>query len=214
MCSSDLHGDTPMRLDGEFADWSEGALHRASPWVAVAAQWNQQGLWLAFKVKDTTPRNYQEGEGLAIWKSDCIELYFNPDIERGIDAGTRDAKFVSHYVPGDFQVIAAVRGGGTSGDAVQVSGKPVGGTGRQNPKDPQAIRMVSRRNAGGYTAEILIPWSRFPKSFAPRAGNLTGFSFSVRDVDLHHRLTKRFFWAGNDDNYFNTAGLGVLVLKP
>ncbi len=78
---------------------------------------------------------------------------------------------------------------------------------------PHTIHIQSSRNARGYRVVILIPWKDFPPTFKPRTGNFLGFGMSVRDMSAHYRQLRCVIWAGDNNDYRYTTGLGVLVLK-
>ena len=192
-----------VKLDGNVQEWNPASFRPLEPWVSAAIQWDNRGLWVAAKVQDATPRNFQEAAGKEAWQSDSLELFFNPAIE--------DSYKDRRIGPGDCQVICSVRGGGDSKDAVDAQGGPAG---INKTLDKASIKMVSQRDADGYAIEIFVPWSNFPGSFMPAPGSFLGFDLSVRDVDRDFLNVKRVIWAGDNDDYQFTDKFGVLVLAP
>ncbi len=196
------------RWRGQLVGWKRLPFHRLSNWAKAAIVWNRSGLYIAAQVRDNTPRGFNPASGQADWQCDSLELYFNPTVNNQFTQ--------RRYGPADFQVICSVRGGPGTRDWVHVAwrGRAASGPGFGNPwVRPDSIRLDSVRTARGYRARILVPWKNFPPAFQPRAGNFLGFSLSVRDVARNYRQLRRVIWAGGNNDYRFTTGLGILVLQ-
>ena len=178
---------------------------KISDWVSAATIWDTSGVYFALRCKDTTPQ--QHVPKATPWRSDSVELYFNPSIEHSFQDG--------NFYPGDSQVICPVPGLQDSSSSVATAyrGQPPGSELNKSPRMvPETIKMATKRFDGGYTMEIFIPWKNFPESFSAKPGNFLGFSMAIRDMDDNGTQQHRVIWAGDETDYRDTSGYGVLLL--
>ena len=197
--------NSPLKVDGNLSKWDPSILQPVCDWVSGAGAWNSDGLYFAFRVHDTTPQ--QTVSKTEPWRSDSIELYFNPSIEHSFHNGD--------FYPGDAQIICPMPGLRDSSSTVSTTyrGQPPGSDLNKSPRMvPQTIQLATRRIDGGYTMEIFVPWKNFPESFTPGVGNFMGFSMAVRDVDATGLEQRRFIWSGDDTDFRDTSGYGLLLL--
>jgi len=63
---------------------------------------------------------------------------------------------------------------------------------------------------GGYSFEMKVPWATF--NVTPETGDSIGFDIGNNDDDTGAGRTGILMWAGNNDNWQNTAAYGQLTL--
>ena len=195
----------PVIVDGDISDWDPSKFRQIASWVSAATAWDSQGIYFAIRCQDTTPQ--QHVPKATPWRSDSVELYFNPSVEHSFEDGD--------FYPGDAQIICPVPGLQDSSSDVATSyrGQPPESELNKSPRMiARTIKMATKRFDGGYTMEIFVPWKNFPENFTPSVGNFMGFSIAVRDVDENGLELHRVIWAGDDADYRNTTGYGLLLL--
>jgi hypothetical protein len=199
----------PVKIDGDLSEWDASKFRRVSDQASAASVWDASGVYFALRCQDSTPQ--QHVPTATPWRSDSVELYFNPSIEQSLAHSSQDGNFF----PGDAQVICPVPGMKDSSSTVSTAfrGQPPGSDLNKSPRMvPETIRMATKRFEGGYTMEIFVPWKNFPEGFAAKAGNFMGFSLAVRDVNENGIEQHRVIWAGDDADYKDTSGYGLLLL--
>ena len=198
---------TPVTLDGDLSKWDPSQYRQLSNWARAASRWDDNGVYFALRCQDNTPQ--QHVSIASPWKSDSVELYFNPSVDHSFEDGS--------FYPGDAQVTCPVPGLQDSSTNVSTAyhGQPPGSDLNKSPRMvPENVRMATKRFDGGYTMEIFVPWKNFPEGFAAHSGNFLGFSIAVRDVDSNGGELRRIIWAGDDGDYKDTSGYGSLLLVP
>jgi hypothetical protein len=199
------HLAKPVPIDGDLSEWDPSSFRAIADWVKAAGAWDSRGVYFAIRCQDKTPQLHVPTA--TPWRSDSVELYFNPSIQHSFQDG--------EFYPGDAQVICPVPGLQDSLSPVFTAyrGQPPGSDLNKSPRmRPEYIVMAAKRSDGGYTMEIFVPWKNFPENFAPRAGNFMGFSIAARDVDKNGVELHRVLWAGDDTDYRDTSGYGLLLL--
>lgn len=168
-------------VDGVLDEWSSaaGVPVRSRSYITIRAKgrawnghsdagaefycaWSEKGLCVAAVVADDEVIN--DLQGANIWQKDCVEVF--------VDARS-DASFMkSPYSKSAYQILVRP----------PVSGQPAAAV--TNPRDGNiaGIEVAGVRNAGGYTIEMLIPWSAAP-NFTPAPGARIGLQFSLDDYD-------------------------------
>ncbi len=168
-------------LDGNLAEWAAAAAVpvRFAAWIAhcdsrhawngpadcgmdVFCAWHEAGLCVAGSVTDDDVRNDRSGD--ALYEQDCVEVF--------ADGRTGDAFMKPPYGPGAYHLFIRPPLNGT--DLVAVVRSDLGSI--------EDLKAAGRRNAGGWTFELLIPWSAFP-GVEPRAGGRLGLQFGLDDYD-------------------------------
>jgi hypothetical protein len=177
---SAIRRDTPPNLDGNQDDWPaelpytiDQIVFGAASWVGATDQsgsfnvmWDADNLYLYVVVADDV--HAQSDSGQTLYRGDSLELQLDADLA------------------GDFSEASL------NGDDYQIGFSP--GATRENPEvyfwnpvgrrgSPTGIDLGTRANgaAGGYIAEIAIPWSLF--GVTPAAGSRFGFALNSSDND-------------------------------
>jgi hypothetical protein len=202
---SSTRATKPVKVDGDLSKWDASQFHQLGTWASAASAWDDSGVYFAVRCHDNTPQ--QHVPVAAPWKSDSVELYFNPSVEHSFEGGT--------FYPGDAQVTCPVPGLQDSSTSVSTAylGQPPGSDlNKSLHMVPENVRMATKRFDGRYTMEIFVPWKNFPEGFAPQSGNFLGFSMALRDVDANGVEQSRVIWAGDDSDYKDTSRYGSLLL--
>lgn len=170
-----------VTLDGDLTEWNAAASvplrsathisHCRPPhkWngpadcsMEVLCGWTREGLCLAAFVADDDVRNNSpETEPYA---QDCVELY--------IDGRTGPSFMKPPYSKGAYQMFLRPPVGG---QPVRLSFNSMYGA-------IDGARAVGKLVRGGWTVEVLLPWSAFP-TFNPAAGAAIGLQFGLDDYD-------------------------------
>jgi hypothetical protein len=170
-----------IKTDGDLAEWNVAAavpLRFASylairkpthTWngpadcgMEVLCGWNDEGLCLAGFVADDEVQNDTAPENL--WQKDCLELFLD---------GRTGGKFMTPpYTRGSYQMYVRPPVGGK---AAELCVNPLHGA-------VEGARVGGKLVAGGWTFELVLPWSAFPE-FSPRAGAHFGLQFGLDDYD-------------------------------
>ena len=172
--------DTPPTLDAQPDDWPadlpyviDQNVFGATTWLGPADQsgrfnvmWDAAGLY--FYVVITDDAHVQADTGQTLYRGDSLELQFDADLA------------------GDFGEASL------NGDDYQIGFSP--GASRESPEhyfwnpiarrgEPTGISIATRPEggAGGYIAEISIPWALF--GVTPTAGSRFGFALNSSDND-------------------------------
>jgi hypothetical protein len=200
----------PIVVDGALADWpATGWMPITSPVEGndryAGAQdasalfnliWSQQGLMLAVRATDDVWRPGPIGTDL--WQGDALELHLD----------TRLAEDYSDPVANrdDFQIGIAPTGNGSALQLYRWLPLEIEG--------PQPAAGQAIAGNGGYTLEVLLPWSLFLLD-PPQAGASFGFNLSMSDNDSNTQSQESVISASPARTTFDNPGeWGTLVLLP
>jgi hypothetical protein len=170
-----------VTADGDLGEWSAAAAvplrfasyiaHRkpSHTWngpmdcgMEVFCGWNEEGLCLAGFVADDDVQNDAAPENS--FQRDCLELY--------VDGRIGAALMKPPYTKGAYQLyVRPPVGGKTSELFIHPAHGAIAGA-----------RVAGKLVAGGWTFEVVLPWSAFP-GFTPRAGSNLGLQFGLDDYD-------------------------------
>jgi len=118
-----------------------------------------------------------------VWNNDCIEVFLNPTNKKaGAYSGYDKQLFIGFTLNSDSMY----------------------------PNSGAAYQTAWKDFAGGYVAEIAIPWSSL--GLSPAAGLEVGFDLANDDKDITENRENVIVWAGTQDNYRDTSRFGTLVL--
>jgi hypothetical protein len=163
--------DSPRYLQPAVAKMPESHLWTGTDDLAVALTlaWNEQGLYLAARVRDDVQLQRQSGQFL--WMDDCLQFA----IDAANDALPPATTGRTGYDANDFNAGMALT---TAGPAFQVwveKGSPKTAGGRDYP-------VAIRREGTETCYETLIPWATLPP-LQPKPGRAFGFSLLAFDSD-------------------------------
>ena len=169
-----------IKLDGDLEEWTGAAAVplRFASYIARCVTnhiwngpadasmvafcgWNDEGLCLAGLVSDDDVRNNRPPKDPHCFEQDCLEIFFD---------GRTWNLMTAPY---------------TSGASHMLLRPPVGGKGsvmQFHAGGPGNIRLAGKLVPGGWTFEILVPWSDFPL-FDPAPGAHVGLQFAMDDYD-------------------------------
>lgn len=176
-----------VTVDGDLAEWNTAAAVplRFASYIAIRKPshtwngpadcgmevycgWNDDGLCLAGIVADDDVRNDATPENS--WQQDCLELYVD---------GRTDEKFMKPpYTKGAYQMYVRPPVGGK---AAALCVNPTHGV-------IEGARVAGKLTAGGWTFELVLPWSAFP-GYSARPGSSFGLQFGLDDYDSRDRGT-------------------------
>ena len=170
-----------IALDGDLTEWSAAAAvplrsashiaHRnpAHTWngpedcgLEALCGWNEEGLCLAGFVADDDVRNDRPPE--YSYEQDCVELY--------VDGRLGESFMRPPYTKGAYQIFVRPPVGGK--DSQLAFNQAYGAI--------EGARVAGKLVAGGWTFELVIPWSAFP-GLRPGAGARLGLQFGLDDYD-------------------------------
>ncbi|MEO7934187.1 MAG: sugar-binding protein [Chthoniobacterales bacterium] len=207
-----LPSQGPVTIDGSLNDWDlSGRIQsfsdiqiRKEYSVETAAMWDAENLYLALRWRDPSPLHneidpkYDPKDG---WKSDSVQMRVLTDHPLWITAWHFNKEDTSNILLERWKNPDKVREGM---DATQYFGKP------GNVELGDGVAMAFRKEEGGYTQEIRLPWKLLYKDKPEmRAGSKirVGFEFIWGDVtgkgwpisryadNMQEGITKRlFFW--------------------
>jgi hypothetical protein len=177
-----------IKLDGELEEWTGAAavpLRFASyiarcvtnhTWngpvdgsMVAFCGWNDDGLCLAGLVSDDDVRNNRPPRDPHCFEEDCVEIFFDG----------RTGNFMTPPY--------------TKGASHMLLRPPVGGKGpimQFHAGMPEDIRLAGKLVPGGWTFEIVVPWSYF-LLFDPAPGAHVGLQFAMDDYDARDGAAKQ-----------------------
>ncbi|MBO7744860.1 hypothetical protein I8J29_11680 [Paenibacillus sp. MWE-103] len=183
--------DTPPTIDGDLSEagWTvnnrvEKRITGASDnTVAFGTMWDADNLYVAVKVLDADLFN--DTAGAQTYQDDSVEIYVDGDNARS-----------SAYGSDDHQITL-----GWHDDQLSVGG------------DIAGIAFAQRDIAGGFAAELAIPWGGIGIA-PPSAGAVIGFDAAYNDDDGGNGGLResQLMWRGNADDWRSTAAFGSLYL--
>jgi hypothetical protein len=169
----------PPVVDGDVEDWDVadrlpklGAIDGRSDFADVFACWNEDGIWVAFRVRGKRrplrcdPASFRTGDNLRL----CLSTRETLDIRRA-------TRFCHHFY---FLPI----GGGDNGRAPLAGLSKFQAAKEAPPKIPvERIRAASRISTDGYSFESHLP-AECLYGFDPAEHPRIGFYYLVEDADL------------------------------
>ncbi len=200
----------PIVVDGALDDWPadnwqsishaiEGTGRYSGPKDAAGEFnliWSTQGLMLGVRVVDDQWRPGPLGTDL--WQGDALELHLDTRLADDYGSTTADTD--------DYQLGIAPTG---NGGALQAY--------RWLPLDAEGVLAVQGQaiaGGGGYTLEVLLPWSHFGID-SPQPGASFGFNLSISDNDSDTQSQESVISASPTRTTFNNpTEWGTLVLLP
>lgn len=206
----------PIRIDGRLEEWTGpwpiklgtpeqrvwGVVHAGSSHVTarVAAAWREDGLYLAFNVKDSFVRHAVDRPNVVSRDSLEVCLDLRPGAARETNPHVRlrpDTNHVYQYVlaPAGHEVKQATAERG-NGDRDMLEG----------------VAIASGKTPSGYAVEFFVPASHFPgHAIAP--GTRVGFDCAVIDVDRqdNYLTATEFRWSGSPWSAYSTREFGEMT---
>ncbi len=218
---------TKPTIDGDLSDWAPpiqkvinyvvyGAANHSGDLDSsgtVVVGWNEDYLYLGFRVKDD--KYVQEGTKEKIYLGDSIEILFDRYVSYDyyLQAMTSD----------DYQIgISPGKGGICYINTGKVASMPLITTDPPEaykwfPKTEAGkittIKIVAKEGGEGYQVEMKIPWSVLGVT-NPSAGDHFGFAISINDNDKAGTLNQQTVVSNVPGRYFaDPTTWGDLYLK-
>lgn len=171
-----------IELDGDLSEWNVAVtvpirsqscithLKPAHKWNGPAdcgmealCGWNEEGFCLAGFLADDDVQNDTSPD--KSYEKDCVELY--------MDGRVGDAFMKPPYTKGAYHVFVRPPVGGKAAELAFA---------QSNYGSVEGARVAGKPVSGGWTFEIVIPWTNFP-GYTPRAGSVFGLQFGLDDYD-------------------------------
>jgi len=197
-----------VQIDGDLGEWDwAGAaraeareqVHRgAEAWggpedvsFRLVAGWDEEALYLAARIRDDSVRR-SHARGGALWADDCLEVFLDADVLGDLD--------VPRHTDDDWQMMFSPAD----------PNSPYKQADWYATNRAEGLQFASRRTDDGYTAEIRLPWKNL--RVQPAGGQVIGFDANVEDTDSQRKERPIIYWAGDTQDWKNTAGYGSLLL--
>lgn len=173
----------PLVIDGVLSEWPGGPTY-ASAYRVFAVQdwdgsddleaiwqlaWDESNLYLGVEVADDIHVQTQTGNQL--FRGDSVDVQFDTDRAGDFGDGLSRDDFQITFSPGNFATLppSAFRFQGT--DNGRILDAPGG----------HQVTLASKRSAGGYTLEAVVPWSDL--DLTPTPGLIIGLALNANDND-------------------------------
>jgi hypothetical protein len=205
----------PIVVDGKLDDWKDAAsvpLRARSQIVQIAtghawkgqadlsaemyAGWTDQGIAMAAMVRDDDV--VSDKHGADSWQADCVELF--------VDARAGEHLMSDPYSRGAYQVLVRPPLEGARPEVFVIRNEKLEG-----------LQVAGTLVPGGYTIEVLFPWSAFP-DVQPGPGTKVALAFQVDERDKRDNGGRSVTMASppNPDLWRSAPGLGrwQLVSRP
>jgi AraC-like DNA-binding protein len=188
----------PIVIDARLAEWSHATWEHfvnADNDVWFAAQWDEQALYAAVRVRDSVVFGELDSTSsatparLPVYLQDGVEMFFDWAYDR---SAVRQND--------DYQIMIAANG------RSQLNARP--------HADSPAYRAVlaTARDSAGYHMEVAFPWGLCPSR--PIAGMHIGFNLVNSDREALGGVVATQSWAGITDlRHHNPSEWGTLVLR-
>jgi hypothetical protein len=177
----------PINLDGKLDEW-DGAfvtpVHVGHPAFADrGAQflflWDDEALYVGLRALDRKPAHVRPDA--ALWDGDAVEFYLDARPPAGL--GGKD------FGPGTLHMFWTPFTGTEVRPRFRVRDLPA-----LKDLKLKGAAVAGARTAWGYTAELKLPWSNFPR-FTARAGALLGLDCELCSGDGGPRVDRTFVYS-------------------
>lgn len=207
-----------VTLDGDMAEWKDASwvtlgdryhivLGDSSKYgrekdllAKTAVMYNKEYLYCAVKVDDDVVIQKHPD---ALYKHDCVELFFDFDLEGDLTGPLSDED--------DLQLSFAPDAGQSGPALINISCKGRNSNERAE-KLKNAVKAAYRKTDSGYILETAIELSAV--GLEPEDHDMIGFDFSVDDVDDSHEKAERKYqmtWCSGPDAHKNPLNFGRLI---
>jgi hypothetical protein len=168
--------------------------------VTVRVLWDDEALYIAFKVIDTQLNASVTARDGNVWNDDSVEWF----IDTLNDDGGSDDPNSPYMLPDDYHGKINILN--TQYDSQgTVSGNPASSWDGIWESAVQISGTINNNTDidSGYTVEVKIPWTSIGYSIAPAGDILVGMSFALNDLD--DSLYSNVMWSDNTSIVFENV---------
>lgn len=206
----------PIAVDGDLKEWTLPSADTQVPQVGVIRldaeeedfsgqtwlRWTETFLYAAFRIADSSPmKNSGDDPFMAFKSGDTVELFLCTDPQADpnrVEPGPNDYRIIMTALRKEPPIVFAYHPVGT-GEPKYVT-HPTGAWRTRMDESaliPDARFALNVNKAGdGYTAEVAIPWSFFPR-FAPQPGMRIPFNWALNFSDAAgQKNVMKLWWNG------------------
>lgn len=168
-----------IRIDGDLKEWDNNFYKIGDH--SFSASYNEDSLFFAFKIKDSTPRENSQ-IGSALWNGDAIEIAFSTNMKANSKR--------------NFLLLSDQHIGINCGPSPYF----------WNWKTNEKINLTNfkiKNLTNGYIVEFALPYSTF-RDFSPKQGNKFDFEVAIDCGEQNLRL-KQERWNSEDTEGFHQS---------